>query len=65
LIQFRKQNDRNFETNGNPKHIDETNQDDSAKHTRPVVETEHGRTEEFHINTGLRQGDVLSTLLFN
>jgi len=33
--------------------------------TRAVVETEHGSSEKFRINTGLRQGDTLSTLLFN
>jgi sorting nexin-29 len=37
----------------------------TVQNTRAVVETEHGRTEKFHINTGLRQGDALSTLLFN
>jgi len=37
----------------------------TVQNTRAVVETEHGRTEKFHINTGLRNGDVLSTLLFN
>ena len=37
----------------------------TMQNTRAVVETEHGRTEKFHINTGLRQGDALSTLLFN
>lgn len=33
--------------------------------TRVAVETERGKTEKFYINTGLRQGDALSTLLFN
>jgi sorting nexin-29 len=37
----------------------------TVKSTRAVFETEHGSTEKFHINTGLRHGDVLSTLLFN
>jgi len=37
----------------------------TVQNTRAVVETEHGRTEKFHINTGLRQVDALSTLLFN
>ena len=33
--------------------------------TRAVVETEHGRSEKFSINTGLRQGEALSTLLLS
>ena len=37
----------------------------TVQNTRAVVETDHGRTEKFHINTGLRQSDALSTLLFN
>jgi endonuclease/exonuclease/phosphatase family metal-dependent hydrolase len=37
----------------------------TMENTRATVETEHGRTEKFSINTGLRQGDALSTLLFN
>ena len=36
----------------------------TVQNTRAVVETEHGRSEKFNINTGLRQGDALSTLLF-
>ena len=35
------------------------------QNTRAVVETEHRRSEKFIISTGLRQGDALSTLLFN
>jgi len=35
------------------------------QNTRAVVEIEHGRSEVFGINTGLRQGDALSKLLFN
>jgi hypothetical protein len=35
------------------------------QNTRAVVLTEHGRSEKFNINTGLSQGDALSTLLFN
>jgi hypothetical protein len=35
----------------------------SVQNTRAVVETEHGRSEKFNINTGLRQGDALSTFL--
>ena len=35
------------------------------QNTRAVVETEHGSSENFSINTGLRQGDAISTLLFN
>jgi len=35
------------------------------QNTRAVVETEHGKLEKFSNNTGLRQGDALSTLLFN
>jgi hypothetical protein len=37
----------------------------TVKNTRAVVETEHGRSEKFNINTGLRKSDALSTLLFN
>jgi len=37
----------------------------TVQNTREIVETEHRRTEQFHINTGLRQGDAFSTLLFN
>jgi len=37
----------------------------TMQNTRAVVETVHGRSENFSINTGLRQGDALSTLLFN
>jgi len=37
----------------------------TMQNTRAVAETEHGRSEKFGINTGLRQGDALSTLLFN
>jgi hypothetical protein len=33
--------------------------------SRAVVEVCQGRTEVFNINTGLRQGDALSTILFN
>jgi hypothetical protein len=36
----------------------------SVQNTRAVFETEHGRSENFNINTGLRQSDALSTLLF-
>jgi len=37
----------------------------TMQNTQAVVETEQGRSEKFSINTGLRQGDALSTLLFN
>jgi len=37
----------------------------TKQNTQAVVETENGRSEKFSINTGLRQGDALSTLLFN
>jgi hypothetical protein len=33
--------------------------------SRAVVEVYQGRTEVFTINNGLRQGDALSTILFN
>jgi hypothetical protein len=33
--------------------------------SRAVVEVHQGRTEVFNINNGLRQGDALSTILFN
>jgi hypothetical protein len=33
--------------------------------SRAVVEVYQGRTEIFSINTGLRQGDALLTILFN
>ena len=35
------------------------------QNTRAVVEIGHGRSEKFSINTGIRKGDALSTLLFN
>ena len=37
----------------------------TMQNTRAVVETEHGMSEKFSINTGLRQGDAVSTLMFN
>ena len=33
--------------------------------SRAVVEVYQGRTDVFNINNGLRQGDALSTILFN
>jgi hypothetical protein len=33
--------------------------------SRAVVKVYEGRTEVFTINNGLRQGDALSTILFN
>ena len=33
--------------------------------SRAVVEVYQGRTDIFNINNGLRQGDALSTILFN
>jgi hypothetical protein len=36
----------------------------TVQNTRAVDETEHGRSEKFNINTGLRLGDALSILLF-
>jgi hypothetical protein len=33
--------------------------------SRAVVKVYQGRTEVFNINTGLRQGDTLSTVSFN
>ena len=37
----------------------------TLENSRAVVEVCQGRTEVFNINTGLRQGDALSTILFN
>ena len=37
----------------------------TMQNTQAAVETEHGRSEKFGVNTGLRQGDALSTLLLN
>jgi len=34
-------------------------------YSRAVVEVHQGRTDVFNINNGLRQGDALSTVLFN
>jgi hypothetical protein len=34
-------------------------------YSRAVVKVYQGRTEVFNINNGLRQGDALSTVLFN
>ena len=35
------------------------------RNSRAVVDTYQGRTEEFNINNDLRQGDSLSSVLFN
>jgi len=37
----------------------------TMQNIRAIVEKEHGRSEKFSINTGLRQCDALSTLMFN
>ena len=37
----------------------------TLENSRTVVEVCQGRTEVFNINSGLRQGDALSTVLFN
>ena len=37
----------------------------TLKNSRAVIEVYQGRTDVFNINNGLRQGDALSTLLFN
>jgi hypothetical protein len=37
----------------------------TVQNTQAIVETQHGRSEKFNINTGLQQGDAVSTLLFN
>jgi hypothetical protein len=37
----------------------------TLRNSRAVVDTYQGRTEVFNINNGLRQGDALSTILFN
>jgi hypothetical protein len=37
----------------------------TVQNTRAVVEIEHERSEKFNINTGLRKGNALSTVLFN
>jgi len=34
-------------------------------YSRAIVEVCQGRTDVFNINNGLRQGDALSTVLFN
>jgi hypothetical protein len=37
----------------------------TLRNSRAVVDLYQGRTEVFNINNGLRQGDALSTVLFN
>jgi hypothetical protein len=37
----------------------------TLENSRAVVDVYQGRTEVFNINNGLRQGDALSTVLFN
>jgi hypothetical protein len=37
----------------------------TLRNSRSVVDVYQGRTEVFNVNNGLRQGDAMSTILFN